>query len=197
MAITQSRILSLLDETRIVEEQIERHKLELQTLINLANLGEIDAGGLTLRLQMILDTGALRLTLNNHYAERAHFRRFAKRNDRERARQQQGRMEDIITKKVRKIKSPLEQTPKATPMPAMHEDGLDLSPPPLEAPLPEPAMPDERVAALEEAGWEFMQTGPNEGQWLLWDEDKIVGREGDSKWKAALGQLPQTKSGSD
>jgi hypothetical protein len=171
-------MLALLDETKVIEEQVEAIRDELKLLIQLTESGTYPAESFIARVQMMLEGGTFKLVLNNHYAERAHFRRFAKRNDRERARQQQHRMARLIDEGI-------PQEEPLPPPPAPSQPTLES----MSAPIAEPSdLPAEQILA---AGWELI-----DGEWLLWQGDKIVGREGDSKWRKLLAEFSTpTKSG--
>lgn len=180
MAISQSRILALLEETEAIEQQVASVKEELKLLVQMTESGQYPAESMIARLQMMLEGGTFKLVLNNHYAERAHFRRFAKRNDRERARQQKSRFDRIVGDSIPRTKTTVLTEDISPPAPTLES---------MSAPIAEPSdLPAEQIMA---AGWELI-----EGQWLLWQGDKIVGREGDSKWRKLLAELSQTdKSG--
>ena len=40
--------------------------------------------------------------------------------------------------------------------------------------------------AMQDLGWEFFQTGPQEGQWLLAEGDNFIAWQGDERWRADL-----------
>lgn len=40
------------------------------------------------------------------------------------------------------------------------------------------------VDHMESLGWLFMPTGPEEWEWLLFDGDKVVARQGGALWRA-------------
>lgn len=48
--------------------------------------------------------------------------------------------------------------------------------------------------AMKMLGWDFYQTGPDEGEWLL-IAGYIVARQGDAKWKEDLVKADQIASG--
>jgi hypothetical protein len=39
---------------------------------------------------------------------------------------------------------------------------------------------------LKNKGWEFYQTGPNEGQWLIWGSNEAIAWQGDTLWDQHL-----------
>lgn len=39
---------------------------------------------------------------------------------------------------------------------------------------------------LRELGWEFFQTGPDEGQWLKWEDEDCIAQQGDEIWEKDL-----------
>lgn len=41
-----------------------------------------------------------------------------------------------------------------------------------------------RQYKLKELGWQFLMTGPNEFQWMKFDEDKCIAQQCDEVWKA-------------
>ena len=41
-------------------------------------------------------------------------------------------------------------------------------------------------AGMATRGWEFMPTGPNEWEWLKFDGEKVVSRQGDVEWDRDL-----------
>jgi hypothetical protein len=49
-------------------------------------------------------------------------------------------------------------------------------------------------AFLENKGWEYLQIGPNEGQWLLENPDRpgmFHGWEGDARWRMHINEWRQ------
>lgn len=125
MAIKQDRILALLDETEKLETQQRQIQQTLDEVLSAYRQGRIGVAELEAQIFMLLQT-SFKYELNNHYAERAHFKRFARRNERERARQSLQRLGGKLAPAAKPwqgaAKKP--ELPEAVPEPHDFSDGV-------------------------------------------------------------------------